>query len=108
MKVVNLSRNRYTVYIGRAGKGLDGYFGNPIRINHKCPICNATHLDRGSTLPCYETYLRQRLEGSMAFRIRFMALENSDVLGCFCKPDACHGDVMVKVWTELNSSQQNS
>ena len=27
--VVNLFKNKYDVYIGRAGKGQDGYFGNP-------------------------------------------------------------------------------
>ena len=108
MRVVNIKRDKFTVYIGRAGKGMDGYWGNPVKINEECPICRGTHKDRGSTLPCYETYLRQRLEGSMAFRMSFMALDKNEVLGCFCAPDACHGDIMVKVWTELNSSQKTT
>ncbi len=102
MKVVNLRNEKYTVYIGRAGKGLDGYWGNPVKLNEECCVCHQRHEDRGSTLPCYEQYLRNRLQSSMSFRQMFMSLAENDVLGCFCKPDACHGDVMVKVWTELN------
>lgn len=25
------------------------------------------------------------------------------VLGCWCKPKACHGDVIIKLWKELQS-----
>ena len=31
-KVVNLYKEPYEVYIGRSGKGKDGYFGNPIKL----------------------------------------------------------------------------
>ena len=102
MKVVNLRKAPYTVYIGRAGHGLDGTFGNPVKLNTQCIICGEAHTTRGSTLPCYEHYLIKKLESSSAFRRRFLTLKDNDVLGCFCKPDACHGDVMVKVWKELN------
>jgi len=30
-----------------------------------------------------------------------LALSEDDVLGCFCRPDFCHGDIMIKVWKEL-------
>lgn len=108
MRVVNLRKEKYSVYIGRAGNGMDGYWGNPIKMNEECPLCKSTHLDRGSTLSCYESYLRKRLESSAAFRQTFLALVDEDILGCFCKPDACHGDIMVKIWTELNSSQKTT
>ena len=108
MKVVNFKHDRYTVYIGRAGKGMDGYWGNPVKLNAACPVCSGTHEDRGSTLPCYESYLRKRLEASAAFKQSFLALAEDDILGCFCKPDACHGDIMVKVWIELSSSQKKT
>lgn len=103
MKVVNLRKEKHTVYIGRAGHGQDGYFGNPVKIGERCIICSKVHDTRGSTLPCYEKYLRRKLKTSRAFRERFEALEDSDVLGCFCKPDACHGDVIVKVWREMQN-----
>ncbi|GHV10010.1 hypothetical protein FACS1894162_2160 [Bacteroidia bacterium] len=31
-KVVNIKNSRCDVYIGRAGRGQDGYFGNPFRL----------------------------------------------------------------------------
>ena len=100
MRVVNLRKERYTVYIGRAGNGLDGFFGNPVKLNSTCPICKGMHETRGSTLGCYEQYLRTKLVSSISFTRRFEALTNEDILGCFCKPDACHGDIMMKVWKE--------
>jgi len=103
MRVVNLKgKEKFTVYIGRAGHGMDGFWGNPIRINEECMLCSGTHIDRGSTLPCYEQYLRDRLKSSSAFKQRFLALEENDVLGCFCVPEPCHGNIMIKVWKELN------
>ena len=30
--VVNIYKEQFDVYIGRAGRGQDGYFGNPFRI----------------------------------------------------------------------------
>lgn len=103
MRVVNLRKESYTVYIGRPGKGQDGFFGNPIRLNEQCPICKCVHETRGSTLVCYEQYLRARLMSSTAFNQRFMELSEDDVLGCFCRPDACHGDVIIKVWEEMQN-----
>lgn len=106
MKVVNLRTEHYTVYIGRAGQGQEGPFGNPVKLNTRCCVCGNIHDDRGSTLPCYEQHLRARLESSSAFRRQFLSLDSNDVLGCFCKPDACHGDVMVKVWEELQANEE--
>ncbi len=101
MKVVNLRQDSYTIYIGRAGHGLDGVFGNPVKLNVECIICSLVHETRSSTLDCYEVYLRNKLKASSAFKERFLSLYIDDVLGCFCKPDACHGDVMIKVWEEI-------
>lgn len=101
MKVVNLKKSSYTVYIGRAGHGHDGYWGNPVKLNSMCPICYEVHETRGSTLTCYEKYLRNKLEKNSTFRRRFLTLQTDDILGCFCRPDACHGDIIIKVWKEL-------
>jgi hypothetical protein len=34
---------------------------------------------------------------------RIRALPANAVLGCWCKPGSCHGDVIVKIWKELRS-----
>jgi len=72
------------VYIGRAGHGHDGYFGNPIKLNGK---------KRGTTLELFRSYVVNRLETDEIYRQRVKEL-NGKVLVCFCKPKPCHGDVL--------------
>jgi hypothetical protein len=103
MKVVHIKKANYSIYIGRAGNGENGFWGNPIKVNAVCSKCKQLHETRGSTLACYETYLRTKLETSSVFKLRFMALDADDVLGCFCSPEPCHGDIMIKVWQELQN-----
>lgn len=104
IKVVNLYKNKYDVYIGRPGKGQRGTFGNPVAIGRLCPVCGSVHKDGGSTLPCYEKDLDRRLRDDVRFRSSFMGLVEEAIeaekagrilaLGCFCKPRRCHGDVL--------------
>ena len=47
--------------------------------------------DRGSTLERYEEYLTGN-PGLM----RYLGELKGHALGCWCKPNACHGDVLVK------------
>lgn len=86
-KVVNIKRYRCDVYIGRAGRGYDGYFGNPFRL--------MPGEARGSTLAEYRDYFHKRLESDPEFRERIHALKGK-TLGCFCKPNPCHGDVIAE------------
>jgi hypothetical protein len=85
-KVVNIALgHRYDVYIGRAGKGHDGYFGNPFRLTQG--------ESRGSTLEKYKSYFFNRLETDPEFKRRIHELKGK-TLGCFCKPHPCHGDII--------------
>lgn len=87
--VVNLHKERYDVYIGRAGKGKDGYFGNPFRLTSDTPQ------DREELLHTYEFWFYSKIASDPDFKQRIQALKGKR-LGCFCKPKACHGDVIVK------------
>lgn len=93
--VVNIRRDPYDVYIGRAGKGQDGYFGNPIARGERCCICGCAHEKPTETLPCYRIYFGRRIADDGVFRQRVLALKGLR-LGCFCKPAACHGDVIAE------------
>ncbi|MDH6310901.1 hypothetical protein M2451_004060 [Dysgonomonas sp. PFB1-18] len=86
-KVVNIRMEEYDVYIGRTGKGQDGYFGNPILLRE-----NQT---RGATLEKYEEYFYNRIKNDPEFKRRVHVLKGK-TLGCFCKPYPCHGDVIKK------------
>lgn len=94
-KVVNLRHADYDVYIGRAGRGHDGYFGNPYAIGHHCQRCKRPHPTPSSTLLCYREYFYERITKDPEFYRRIIELKGK-TLGCFCKPGDCHGDVIVE------------
>jgi hypothetical protein len=94
-RVVNLYKEPYTVYIGRGGKGQDGYFGNPFPVGKQCALCDEVHRDGGSTLPCFRLYFFDRLQSDPEFRMRIDGLKGL-TLGCFCHPKPCHGDVIAE------------
>ncbi len=87
--VVNLRSAAFDVYIGRAGRGFDGYFGNPFRVD--------VHGARAITL-FRDEYFLPRLVADPVFRSRVLALRGKR-LGCFCKPRPCHGDV-IAAWID--------
>jgi hypothetical protein len=77
--VANLLRERFDVYIGRGSK-----WRNPFRIG--------VHGNREEVIRKYKDYLlsKPELMGSLE-ELR------GKVLGCFCKPKPCHGDVLVEL-----------
>lgn len=86
VKVVNLFKEPYDVYIGRPGKGQDGYFGNPF------PLVKGA--DRGSTLEKYREYFVKRIETDSEFKEKVLSLHGK-TLGCFCQSsETCHGSII--------------
>jgi hypothetical protein len=81
-KVVNIRLERFDVYIGRAGHGMDGYFGNPFRLEDES--------ERAHVCRQYEEWFYHRLATDRAFRQRIHELKGK-TLGCFCMPKLCHG-----------------
>ena len=84
-QVVNIRFSAYDVYIGRAGHGKDGYFGNPYRLTGS--------EQRGATIERYKKYFNDRMQTDPEFCCRVHELKGK-TLGCFCKPHPCHGDVI--------------
>ena len=92
-KVVNIAKaEEYDIYIGRTGHGYDGYFGNPFKV---------PPYTRSESIEAYNKYARERVSKDPEFRKRVKELYGKR-LGCFCKPLACHGDVLVKLTHQLN------
>lgn len=87
--------------------GQAGYFGNPVVVGSRamCPVCLQynKHPDRGSTLPCYEKYARERIAHDPTFARLVKELANKTLV-CFCKPNPCHGDILATLCEELNKS----
>ena len=78
MKVVHCKKEPYDVYIGRPSK-----WGNPFSIGKDG--------SREDVIRKYEEYLLGRPD-----LMKALPELKGKVLGCWCKPKACHGDVLVK------------
>ncbi len=85
-RVVHVRREPYDIYIGRAGQiqATDSLFANPFRIGRD-----------GSRQAVIEKY-RQYAKSNTAILVALEGLRGK-TLGCWCKPEACHGDVLVEL-----------
>ena len=83
-RVVNLRKEPYDIYVGRAGKGQSGEFGNPFKDGTKSEVIEQ-----------YRKYFSERIATDPEFRFRVRALKGK-TLGCFCAPKACHADIIVE------------
>jgi len=79
--VVNKYKSEFDVYNGRGSK-----WGNPFPIT---PFQN-----REQVVEMYRNHLWRQIQKGEVTKSDLLALEGKR-LGCFCKPQACHGDVIV-------------
>lgn len=81
-KVVNLNKEDSDIYIGRPSK-----WGNPFIIGK-----DGT---RDQVIEKYKEYILNNKD-----LLKDLPELKDKILGCFCKPLACHGDVLVKLIEE--------
>lgn len=86
------------VYIGRAGKGQSGTFGNP--------YCSGT---RKEQIAGYRRYFYTKIEKSERFRRMVMALAGKK-LACpgNCGAGRCHGDVIAEFVNERSEAMDRA
>lgn len=106
--VVNLNKDSYDVYIGRGREkpanmltegikpGEEGWLGNPHPIGW-CAICKENHT-RTECIEKFKIDFYKKIDSDPVFRKAVLALKGKR-LGCYCKPKACHGD-LIKEWIE--------
>lgn len=85
--VVNKYKSEYDVYIGRGSR-----WGNPF--SHM-PETKASHKveTREEAVSCYKEYLWHQMKEGFVTHADLLSLDGKR-LGCFCAPQACHGDVI--------------
>jgi hypothetical protein len=89
-RVVNKDRgDEFDVYIGRGTP-----WGNPFSIGDR-------GADRAAVIDMYREYFQKRFVEDPAGRKDIQSLRGK-VLGCHCKPSACHGDVIVEYLNSLD------
>ena len=92
-RVVHLKKEPYDVYIGRPSK-----WGNPY--SHKeGTLAEFKVANRAEALEKYEKYL---LENETLYN-SLIELKGK-TLGCWCKPNKCHGDILAK-WSNSIENQ---
>jgi Domain of unknown function (DUF4326) len=85
--VVRCRRSAYDVYVGRGAcpeTGLPGEWGNPFVMG--------VHGTREQVIRKFEEWLLQQ----PAMMAKLPSLKGK-VLGCWCSPQACHGEVLVRL-----------
>jgi hypothetical protein len=90
MKVVHCKKDRYDVYIGRPSK-----WGNPF--SHKeGTLAKFRVKTREEAVTAYADWIKTQPELLAALP----EIKNK-VLGCWCKPQSCHGDILVNLCESL-------
>lgn len=79
MRIVNIKTEKYDIFIGRPSK-----WGNPFIIG--------VDGSREEVVKKFEDYLLNNNE-----LLDDLEELNGKILGCFCKPLICHGDVLIKI-----------
>lgn len=92
--VVDIRHAKFDVYIGRAGNGESGYFGNPFKLTDES--------QRAAVLEKYKIYFIERMQRDKFFKAKILELRGK-VLGCFCHPMMCHGDVIANYLNALEN-----
>lgn len=89
------------VYIGRGGP-----LGNPFSDKHsKYDVVRVN--SRACAIEKYEAFIREKIKYSCPESkaiedcVCRLIKERKLVLGCFCKPRPCHGDILAKIIIEL-------
>lgn len=88
MCIVNLRRKKYDVYIGRGSK-----WGNKFVIGKDG--------DRNEVIKKYKKWILNN-----AYLLSCLVELKGKVLGCYCKPLACHGDVLIHLILQTNKSKR--
>jgi hypothetical protein len=79
IKIVHCEKSDYDVYIGRGSK-----WGNPFKIG--------VDGNRTEVINKYRLYILKNKE-----LLNCLDELRGKVLGCYCKPKACHGDVLIEL-----------
>lgn len=87
--VVNSTKQKYDVYIGRPSK-----WGNPYT-HKRNAIAKMRVGSRKIAIQKYREYILTRPD-----LLADLHELKGKVLGCWCKPGACHGDVLIQLMQE--------
>lgn len=94
-RVVHCKKEPYDVYIGRPSK-----WGNPFTHLNNGTLAKFKVATREEAVEKYEEWIRQQPQ-----LLADLHELDGKVLGCWCKPKSCHGDILVKLINEQKNQQ---
>lgn len=94
--VVHCKKEKFDVYIGRGGM-----FGNPYTHLEGKTLAKYKVASRNEAVEAYEPYARERMKNDEEFKKAVAGLWGK-VVGCFCTPLRCHGEILVRLADELH------
>jgi hypothetical protein len=93
MRVVHFKREPYDIYVGRPSK-----WGNPFtHIADKKTVAQFVVSSREEAVEAYQLWIT---EGEGKHLLEDLHELKGKVLGCWCAPKSCHGDVLLKLIEE--------
>lgn len=96
-KVVNKkTTNQYDIYIGRGSP-----WGNPFAIGH------GDGPDRSEVIRRYKEYFEEKIVSDKSFKKGILSMRGMR-LACFCKPEACHGDIIADYLNNINDENESN
>ncbi len=98
-RVVHCMRERHHAYIGRNPRGMP-----PSKWGNKFVV--GVHGARGECIALHEVDLRERLREDAKLMASLEELRGL-VLGCWCAPRACHGDLLLWLANATRSQRQD-
>lgn len=88
-RVVHCKREAYDVYIGRPSE-----WGNPFT-HQRDTLADILVASRQDAVAAYREFLRNRVRSGEPGLVEKLAALHGKTLGCWCAPQACHGDVLL-------------
>lgn len=93
MKVVHCKKEKYDIYIGRPSK-----WGNPFTHKQTGTKAEIIVSSREEAVKSYETWIKTQPE-----LMNSLVELKGKILGCWCSPLACHGDILLKLSNESSN-----
>lgn len=93
MKVVHCKKEPYDVYIGRPSK-----WGNPFSHLTKSTRAEFLVATRDEAVEAYREWITK---GDGQHLLADLHELKGKILGCWCKPKSCHGDILVELVQNL-------
>lgn len=91
-----IGRGKNNAHILNTDPGDNGQFGNPhpvSEVNGTCPVCDEDH-SREESIERYRRDFATMIQTNDEFRRNVERLQG-ETLACWCKPEPCHGDVIL-------------